>query len=134
MTRLCCAAAAAAAACRLQVVGWPPSGVQWVCQTYHLLLLLLLQPLLLLQIVSSHICKLCLPFGVLRVLAQLRIGWAHLEVEQGRKCRPKVPREARLCRLCSGDDATLAMRQAVLARTSPQLLLLSLLSPPLLRR
>ena len=61
--------------------------------------------------------KLCLPFGVLRVLAQLRIGWAHLEVEQGRKRRPKVPREARLCRLCSGDDATLAMRQAVLART-----------------
>jgi hypothetical protein len=61
--------------------------------------------------------KLCLPFGVLRVLAQLRIGWAHLEVEQGRKRRPKVPREARLCRLCSGDDAALAMRQAVLART-----------------
>jgi hypothetical protein len=61
--------------------------------------------------------KLCLPFGVLRVLAQLRIGWARLEVEQGRKCRPKVPREARLCRLCSGDDATLAMRQAILART-----------------
>jgi sorting nexin-29 len=61
--------------------------------------------------------KLCLPFSVLRVLAQLRIGWAHLEVEQGRKRRPKVPREARLCRLCSGDDSTLARRQAVLART-----------------
>jgi hypothetical protein len=55
--------------------------------------------------------KLCLPFGVLRVLAQLRIGWAHLEVEQGRKRRPKVPRAARLCRLCSGEDATLAMCQ-----------------------
>jgi hypothetical protein len=27
-----------------------------------------------------------------------------------------VPREARLCRLCCGDDATLSMRQAVLAR------------------
>jgi hypothetical protein len=61
--------------------------------------------------------KLCLPFGVLRILAQLRIGWAHLEFVKGRKPRPKVPREARLCRLCSGDDATLAMRQAVLART-----------------
>jgi hypothetical protein len=47
----------------------------------------------------------------------MRIRWAHLEVEQGRKCRPKVPREARLCRLCSGDEATLAMRQAVLAST-----------------
>jgi hypothetical protein len=31
--------------------------------------------------------KLCLPSGVLRVLAQLRVGRAHLEVEQGR--RPK---------------------------------------------
>jgi hypothetical protein len=44
------------------------------------------------------------------------IGWAHLEVEQGRKRRLKVPSEAR--RLCSGDDATLAMRPAtVLAGT-----------------
>jgi hypothetical protein len=61
--------------------------------------------------------KLCVPFGFLRVLAQLRFGWAHLEVEQGRKHRPKVPREAILCRLCSGDDLTFAMRQAVLPRT-----------------
>jgi hypothetical protein len=61
--------------------------------------------------------ELCTPCGVLRVLAQLRIGWAHLEVEQGHKRRPKVPREACLCRLCCGDDATVAMRQAVLART-----------------
>jgi hypothetical protein len=61
--------------------------------------------------------KLCVPFGVLRVLAQLCIGWAHLEVEQGRKRRPKVPREACLCRLCCGTDATLTMCQAVLART-----------------
>lgn len=60
---------------------------------------------------------LCLPFGVLRVLAQLRICWANLEVEHGCKCCQKVPREARLCRLCSGDDAALARRQAVLART-----------------
>jgi hypothetical protein len=31
--------------------------------------------------------KLCLPYGVLRFLAQLRIGWAHLEDEQGRERR-----------------------------------------------
>jgi hypothetical protein len=55
-----------------------------------------------------------LPFGVMGVPAQLRIGWAHLEAEQGRKRHLKVPREARLCR--SGKDATLAWRQAVPAR------------------
>jgi hypothetical protein len=59
----------------------------------------------------------CTPFGASRALAQLRIGWVHLEVVQGRKRRPKLPREAVVCRLCSGDDATLAMRQAVLTRT-----------------
>lgn len=61
--------------------------------------------------------KLCLPFVVARNLAQLRIGSAHLEVEQGRKSRLSTPRAARLCRLCSGEDATLSRRQAVLART-----------------
>lgn len=61
--------------------------------------------------------KLCLPFVVLRTLAQLRIGWAHLEVEQGRKRRPQVPRAQRLCRLCSCEDAPLSMRQQVLLRT-----------------
>jgi len=40
---------------------------------------------------------LCLPFTQLRNLAQLRIVCAHLEVEQGRKRRPKVPRPDRLC-------------------------------------
>lgn len=61
--------------------------------------------------------RLCLPFTRLRNLAQLRIGCAHLEVEQGRKRRPEVPRQDRLCRLCSGEDATLARRSAVLSRT-----------------
>lgn len=60
---------------------------------------------------------LCLPFLVLRNLAQLRIGWAHLEVEQGRKCRVSIPRQERLCRLCSGEDAVMAHRLAVVART-----------------
>ena len=60
---------------------------------------------------------LCLPFACLRNLAQLRIGCAHLEVEQGRKHRPKVPRQDRLCKLCSGVDAVPARRLAVFSRT-----------------
>jgi hypothetical protein len=42
---------------------------------------------------------------------------AHLEVEQGRKRRPKPPRLDRLCKLCSGVDATQARRLAVLHKT-----------------
>jgi hypothetical protein len=42
---------------------------------------------------------------------------SHLEVEQGRKRRPKTPRLDRLCKLCSKVDATLARRLAVLHRT-----------------
>jgi hypothetical protein len=61
--------------------------------------------------------KLCLPFPVLKAYSQLRIGWAHLEIDQGRKRRPTVPRAQRLCRLCCGEDATLARRQTVRART-----------------
>lgn len=61
--------------------------------------------------------KLCLPFVMLRNLAQIRIGAAHLEIEQGRKTRVSVPRPARLCRLCGGDDALLVHRLAVVART-----------------
>lgn len=60
---------------------------------------------------------LCLPFSHLRNLAQLRLGCAHLEVEQGRKRRPRVPRGERLCKLCSGEDAPLARRLAALSRT-----------------
>ena len=61
--------------------------------------------------------KLCLPFDVARNLAQLRIGSAHLEVEQGRKRRVSIPRADRVCRLCSSEDAVLSHRRAVLART-----------------
>jgi hypothetical protein len=61
--------------------------------------------------------RLCLRFMVASNFAQLRIGYAHLEVEQGRKRRPVVPRAERICKVCSGDDATLAHRQAVLSRT-----------------
>lgn len=55
-------------------------------------------------------------FSVLRNYSQLRTGCAHLEVDQGRQGR-RVERHSRLCRLCSGPDATPALRQAVLART-----------------
>jgi hypothetical protein len=58
--------------------------------------------------------KLCLSFNVAQNLAQLRIGSAHLEIEQGRKRRESVPREDRLC---SGQNASLANRAPVLART-----------------
>jgi len=61
--------------------------------------------------------RLCLPFTQLRNLAQLRIGCAHLDVEQGRKRSPKVPRPDRLCKLCSGEDAPLARRLAAFSRT-----------------
>jgi hypothetical protein len=61
--------------------------------------------------------RLCLPFACLRDLAQLRIGCAHLEVEQGRKRRPTVPRQDRVCRLCSVEGAPQERKVAVLART-----------------
>jgi hypothetical protein len=53
----------------------------------------------------------------LKNLAQLRIGCAHLEVEQGRKRRPAVPRQDRLCKLCSVTGAPQECQVAVLART-----------------
>ena len=40
-----------------------------------------------------------------------------MEIDRGRQQRPQVPRAARLCRLCSGEQAPLARRQAILART-----------------
>jgi hypothetical protein len=61
--------------------------------------------------------KLCLPFVVLRNLAQLRIGSAHLENEQGRKSRVSVPRPERVCSLCCGEGAFLSHRRAILSRT-----------------
>jgi len=53
------------------------------------------------QAAPQHI-QLCLPTRHLRVLAQLRVGWGHLEVELGRRQRPRVPRPQRLCRVCGG--------------------------------
>jgi hypothetical protein len=58
-----------------------------------------------------------MPFGVLRNLAQLRIGWSGLEVEQGRKRRQRVPRELRVCKLCTGDRAPLRWRRLTLLRS-----------------
>lgn len=56
---------------------------------------------------------LCLPFEVLCVLAQIRVGWACHEVQAGRLAYPKVPRGQRLCKLCA---ANLAWRQLLVAR------------------
>jgi hypothetical protein len=47
---------------------------------------------------------------------QLRVGCAHLEIEQGRK-RRRLDRHQRLCQLCSSEETPLAVRRAVLART-----------------
>ena len=53
---------------------------------------------------------LCAPNKHLRALAQLRLGWAHLQVELGRRQRPLVPREQRICRVCCGADSPAAWR------------------------
>jgi hypothetical protein len=59
---------------------------------------------------------LCLPFRYLCVLAQLRLGWAHLEVQQGR--RQHIAREQRLCKLCCrGGRGQAGWHQQTLART-----------------
>jgi hypothetical protein len=59
---------------------------------------------------------LCAPFKHLRALAQLRLGWAHLQVELGRRRRPPVPREQRVCRACCGADSPVAWRQLAVQR------------------
>lgn len=61
--------------------------------------------------------RLCLPYVVLRNMAQLRMGWAHLEVQEGRARRPPVPRGRRTCKVCCGQDSRSAWRRLVLART-----------------
>jgi hypothetical protein len=66
---------------------------------------------------AAHTRACVLPFARLKNLAQLRIGCAHLEVEQGRKRRPAVPRQDRLCKLCSAEGAPQERQVAVLART-----------------
>lgn len=54
--------------------------------------------------------QLCLPFRVLQCLARLRTGAAQLEVQLGRHARPRVPRQQRLCRLCSCANPVAASR------------------------
>jgi hypothetical protein len=48
---------------------------------------------------SKHL-KLCVSFVVLQCLARLRLGWHDLQIRVGR-VKAKVPRDQRLCRLCS---------------------------------
>lgn len=60
---------------------------------------------------------LCLPFPVLRNLAQLRIGWAHLEVDLGRMKKPTVPRGMRACRACNCASSNAAWQQLSRARS-----------------
>ena len=60
---------------------------------------------------------LCLPSPVLRTLAQLRIGWAHLEVDLGRMQKPPVPRSVRVCRVCSSAGGNVAWRSLSCARS-----------------
>jgi hypothetical protein len=59
---------------------------------------------------------LCAPNKHLRALAQLRLGWAHLQVELGRRQRPPVPREQRVCRACCGAASPSAWRQLTVQR------------------
>lgn len=59
---------------------------------------------------------LCAPTVHLRTLAQLRLGWAHLQVELGRRQRPSVPREQRVCRVCCGASSPAAWRQLSFSR------------------
>ena len=51
--------------------------------------------------------KLCVSFVVLQCLARLRLGWHQLEVRSDRirRARARVPRNERLCRLCSTNGA-----------------------------
>lgn len=59
--------------------------------------------------------RLCLSSKFLQCLTQLRLGAARLEVQMGR--RQRVPRAARVCRLCSAASSAPALRQAVVGRT-----------------
>jgi hypothetical protein len=64
--------------------------------------------------VPKHL-KLCVSFAVLQCLARLRLGWHQLRVRTDRlkKADARLPRNHRLCRLCSTDGAPfLAQRVA----------------------
>jgi hypothetical protein len=62
--------------------------------------------------VPKHL-KLCVSFAVLHCLARLRLGWHQLRVRTDRlkKAHARLPRNQRLCQLCSIDGAPfLALR------------------------
>ena len=59
--------------------------------------------------------KLCLPFQVIQTLIKFRTGWHHLEVHGGRMAR--IPRQQRVCRLCSVASSKPAWRSRVVDRT-----------------
>jgi hypothetical protein len=63
--------------------------------------------------------RLCMTPRYLRVLSQLRVGWARLEVVTGRWHKPPVPRAQRVCRVCMGEDSRLAWRREALTRCCP---------------
>jgi hypothetical protein len=55
---------------------------------------------------SKHL-KMCVSFVVLQCLARLRLGWHQLQIRTDRikTARARMPRNQRLCRLCSTDGA-----------------------------
>jgi hypothetical protein len=62
--------------------------------------------------VPKHL-KLCASFAVLQCLARLRLGWHQLRVRSDRikKAATRLPRNQRLCRLCSTDGAAFHMQR-----------------------
>jgi hypothetical protein len=60
--------------------------------------------------------SLCASNKHLHTLAQLRLGWAHLQVELGRRQRPPVPRQQRVCRACCGAGSPAVWRQLAVKR------------------
>jgi hypothetical protein len=58
-------------------------------------------------VVPKHL-KLCVSFAVLQCLARLRLGWHHLQIRSDKIKRPalRLPRNERLCRLCSVEGGT----------------------------
>lgn len=60
--------------------------------------------------------KLCLPFRVTQILMKFRTGWHHLRVHRGRMLPDRIPREQRLCELCSFPNSRSAWRAQISAR------------------
>ena len=63
--------------------------------------------------VPKHL-KLCVSFVVLQCLARLRLGWHQLQIRTDRikKARARLPRNERLCRLCSVHGAAFHAQHA----------------------